>query len=71
MKAARRDRDSLARDADKLKPAPAFGEENLYGGDVDAQLNLNTGPTVREYLFGGVGWYREQTFFRQVSFAIG
>jgi hypothetical protein len=48
-----------------------FGRENVYGGDTDAQIDLKMGPAVREYFFGGVGWYREQTIIRQVSFQSG
>lgn len=48
-----------------------FGHENLYGGDVDLQLNLSMGPRVREYFFGGVGWYRQQNVFEQLEFAPG
>lgn len=48
-----------------------FGHQDLYGGDVDLQLNLRMGPSVREYFFGGVGWYRQQTRFEQLSFDRG
>lgn len=48
-----------------------FGRGNIYGGDTDAQLDLSMGPTVREYFFGGIGWYREQTSIKQVSFEPG
>lgn len=48
-----------------------FGRGNIYGGDTDAQISLRMGPTVREYFFGGVGWYREQTSIKQVSFEPG
>ena len=48
-----------------------FGQGNIYGGDTDAQINLKMGPTVREYFFGGIGWYREQTIIKQVSFEPG
>lgn len=48
-----------------------LGHEGVYGGDVDAQLNLRMGPAVREYFFGGVGWYRAQTTFGQVAFESG
>lgn len=48
-----------------------FGHGDLYGGDADLQLNLSMGPRVREYFFGGVGWYRQQTVFEQLEFARG
>jgi opacity protein-like surface antigen len=49
----------------------AFGYESLYGGDVDLELDLRMGPRVKEYFFGGIGWYREHTAFKQVSFERG
>jgi hypothetical protein len=48
-----------------------FGREDIYGGDTDAQIDLNMGPTVREYFFGGIGWYREQTVFKLASLQSG
>lgn len=48
-----------------------FGHQDLYGGDVDLQLNLRMGPSIREYFFGGVGWYRQHTAFKQLSFERG
>jgi len=49
----------------------SFGHEELYGGDVDAELDLPMGPRVKEYFFGGVGWYRERTTFEQASWQLG
>jgi opacity protein-like surface antigen len=46
----------------------SFGHEDLYGGDLDLELDLKMGSHVREYFFGGVGRYREHTTFEQVSF---
>jgi opacity protein-like surface antigen len=43
----------------------AYGYERLYGGDADARLDLRMGPRVREYFFGGIGWYRAQTTFKE------
>jgi opacity protein-like surface antigen len=48
-----------------------FGHEDLYGGDLDLQLDLRMGPGMKEYFFGGVGRYREQTTFKQVSYQYG
>jgi hypothetical protein len=48
-----------------------FGHGDIYGGDTDAQIDLKMGPTVREYFFGGIGWYREQTVLKQVAFESG
>jgi len=36
------------------------GRTALYGGNVDAELDLPMGTRAREYVFGGVGWYRQQ-----------
>jgi Outer membrane protein beta-barrel domain len=46
----------------------AFGHQNVYGGDADAQLDLAHGSSsAKMYLFGGFGWYRQQTVFKQLS----
>lgn len=48
------------------------GHEDLYGGDVDLQLNLaHRSSAAQFYLFGGAGRYRERTVLRQVSFVSG
>jgi opacity protein-like surface antigen len=48
------------------------GHDNLYGGDADLQLDLAHGsPYLKMYLFGGAGWYREQTYLRQVTWYNG
>ena len=48
------------------------GHEDFYGADADLQLNLaRNSSVVQVYLFGGAGWYREQTVLRQVSFVNG
>ena len=49
----------------------AYGHEAVYGGDADLELDLRMGPGVKEYFLGGVGWYRTQTVFRQVSWEPG
>ena len=44
------------------------GHEDIYGGDADLQLDLaHRSSRSKMYLFGGAGWYRERTHFRQVS----
>ena len=44
------------------------GYTALYGGNADAELDLPMlGNHVREYLFGGVGWYRQQINLKAVS----
>lgn len=46
----------------------AFGHQELYGGDVDAQLDLaHRSSRMKMYLLGGAGWYREQTVFKQLT----
>jgi hypothetical protein len=48
------------------------GHDNIYGGDVDLQLDLAHGsPLFKMYLLGGAGWYREQTYLRQVTWYPG
>jgi hypothetical protein len=48
------------------------GHENIYGGDADLQLDLaHQSSRSKMYLFGGAGWYREETRLRQVSFEPG
>jgi opacity protein-like surface antigen len=59
---------SLREASQSLNTPVSFGHENIYGGDLDAELDLPIGSRVREYFFGGVGQYREQTTFKQVSF---
>jgi opacity protein-like surface antigen len=50
----------------------SFGHEDIYGGDADVQLDLaHNSSRYRFYLFGGAGWYREQTVFKQVTFQSG
>ena len=45
---------------------------NVYGGDADLQLDLaHRSSRAKLYLFGGMGWYREQTDLRQVSIVRG
>jgi opacity protein-like surface antigen len=47
------------------------GYTEQYGGDVDAELDLRMGPKVKEYFFGGFGWYREHTVFKSASYEQG
>jgi opacity protein-like surface antigen len=50
----------------------SYGHENIYGGDADLQLDLaHRSSGYKLYLFGGAGWYREQTRLKQVSFEQG
>jgi opacity protein-like surface antigen len=50
----------------------SYGHEHIYGGDADLQLDLaHRSSRSKLYLFGGFGWYREQTELRQVSWVNG
>jgi opacity protein-like surface antigen len=49
-----------------------YGHEHIYGGDADVQLDLaHRSSRAKLYLFGGLGWYREQTELRQVALESG
>ncbi len=48
------------------------GHEYVYGGDADLQFDLaHQSPRAKLYMFGGVGWYREQIRLRQLSLQNG
>jgi opacity protein-like surface antigen len=48
------------------------GHEDIYGGDADLQLDLAHRSTRSKfYLFGGAGWYREETESRQITWVNG
>jgi len=48
------------------------GHQNIYGADADLQLDLAARSSrAKMYLFGGAGWYGEQTYLRQVSLEYG
>ena len=47
------------------------GYTDIYGGDVDAEIDLPLGTRSREYFFGGVGWYRERTTLKSVTYQQG
>jgi hypothetical protein len=48
------------------------GHQNMYGGDADLQFDLaHRSSRQKLYLFGGFGWYRDQTVLRQVSIQRG
>jgi opacity protein-like surface antigen len=40
------------------------GYQNLYGGDADLQLDLIRGKRTKMYVYGGLGWYRQQNVFQ-------
>ncbi len=53
-------------------PGYTSGHQNFYGGDADLQLDLaHRSSQFKFYVFGGAGWYREQTHLRQVSLVDG
>lgn len=41
------------------------GTVAIWGGDLDAEIDLPLGPHTRFYLLGGVGWYKQQDTFKQ------
>jgi opacity protein-like surface antigen len=50
----------------------SYGHEDIYGGDLDLQLNLaHRSSRAQLYLLGGVGRYRAQTVLKQVSIVNG
>ncbi len=58
---------SLKTASQSLGTSVSNGHEAVYGGDLDVEIDLPIGPNVREYVFGGVGTYREQTTFKANS----
>jgi len=59
---------------DMTQPASASfstGYVNIYGGDVDLQIDLAHASRSKFYLVGGAGWYREQTHLRQFTIEQG
>jgi hypothetical protein len=49
----------------------SYGHEEVYGGDLDLQLNLVQLFQQQTYLLGGIGWYRTRTELHQVTFVGG
>jgi len=48
------------------------GHENVYGGDLDLQLDLaHRSSRYKLYLFGGASQYREQIRLRQITYEYG
>lgn len=57
---------------DLYGPNTISAHENIYGGDVDLQLDLaHTPGRSKFYLLGGAGWYREQTWIHSISVESG
>ena len=43
-----------------------WGHTEMWGGDVDGELDTLLGPSVRLYLLAGVGWYdRRDTYYQR------
>jgi opacity protein-like surface antigen len=63
--------DDRHRFLDQFGPGAERGRDNIYGGDVDLQLDLAHGLRSKFYVIGGAGWYRDQTVVRQFGFAQG
>jgi hypothetical protein len=47
------------------------GNQRMWGGDVDLELDFHLSPYVRAYLLAGGGWYRQQTTYRQTNYTAG
>jgi Outer membrane protein beta-barrel domain len=47
------------------------GNQRMWGGDVDLQLDLHLSPYIRAYLLAGGGWYKQQTTYRQTNYQAG
>jgi opacity protein-like surface antigen len=62
-----------ARDPLLAQFGPNFyhGWEDVYGGDVDLQLDLAHGSRSKLYLLGGAGWYRERSTLREIVYQSG
>jgi opacity protein-like surface antigen len=53
-------------------PNVYHGWDDVYGGDVDLQLDLaHSSSRSKLYLVGGAGWYRERATLREVVFQSG
>jgi opacity protein-like surface antigen len=63
-----------ARDALLAQFGPNFyhGWQDVYGGDVDLQLDLaHSSSRSKLYLLGGAGWYRERSTLREIVYGTG
>ena len=53
-------------------PNVYHGWQDIYGGDVDLQLDLaHVSPRSKLYLVGGAGWYRERSTLREIVYETG
>lgn len=58
----------LAQASASLGTTAEWGHTQMWGGDVDAELDTLLGPSVRLYLLAGGGWYdrRDSYYQRQL-----
>jgi len=64
--------DALARAAQAIgQPGTYYGHQNLYGGDLDLELDLPLSHHARWYFFGGAGRYRAETVVKQAQYQFG
>lgn len=61
----------LARAAATFGTTVDWGRTEMWGGDVDAELDTLLSPRVRLYLLAGGGWYDRRDTFYQRQIAIG
>ncbi len=55
----------LANAAASLGTTVDWGHTQMWGGDVDGELDTLLGPSVRLYFLAGVGWYdRRDSYFQ-------
>ena len=47
------------------------GNQKMWGGDTDLELDLHLSPYMRAYLLAGGGWYRQQTTYRNTTYIPG
>ena len=52
---------SLGQSSQDYNQNISSGSTDIYGGDLDLELDLHMGHAVKEYFFGGFGYYRERT----------
>jgi opacity protein-like surface antigen len=52
---------SLAQSSQVYNQDISDGYTDIYGGDADLEIDLHMGHAVKEYFFGGFGYYKERT----------
>lgn len=61
----------LTQAAASLGTTVNWGRTEMWGGDVDAELDTLLGPSVRLYFLAGVGWYDRRDRFYQYGVVNG